>query len=91
MTAVFFEHWVQNTLIPAVEKGDTIIMDNASFHRKEQLEKICTASGIGLLFLSSYSPDLNPIEKGWANMKRALRNSAPLFALIQIAIYHYWC
>jgi hypothetical protein len=38
----------------------------------------------------AYSSDINPIEKDWANMKRALRDAAPLCDLLQTAIYNYW-
>ncbi|MDR2098374.1 MAG: transposase [Spirochaetaceae bacterium] len=42
------------------------------------------------MLLPAYSPDFNPIEKDWANMKRALRDTAPLCDLLQTAIYRYW-
>jgi transposase len=42
------------------------------------------------MLLPAYSPDFNPIEKDWANMKRALRDTAPLWDLLQTAIYDYW-
>jgi len=90
MTAVLFETWFQTTLLPSVEKGVTVIMDNARFHRKAQLKTICKKAGVKLLFLPAYSPDFNPIEKSWANMKRALRDSAPLCDLLETAIYQYW-
>ncbi|MDR2476166.1 MAG: transposase, partial [Treponema sp.] len=41
--------------------------------------------------LPPYSPDFNPIEKDWANMKRNLRDIAPLYGLLETAIYNYWC
>jgi transposase len=90
MTAALFESWVQRALLPAVEKGATIIMDNATFHRKKELKVICEGGGVNLLFLPPYSPDFNPIEKSWANMKRALRDSAPLCDLLETAVYQYW-
>jgi transposase len=37
-----------------------------------------TGANVHLLFLPAYSPDFNPIEKDWANMKRALRDTLPL-------------
>ncbi|MDR0707932.1 MAG: transposase [Treponema sp.] len=46
---------------------------------------------VNLLFLPAYSPDFNPIEKDWANMKRALRDTDPLYDSLQTAIYNYWC
>jgi transposase len=65
-------------------------MDRASFHRKKQLEEICLKAKVNLLFLPACSPDFNPIEKDWANMKRALRDTAPLCDLLQTAVYGYW-
>ena len=65
-----------------------VIMDNASFHRKGALEKIIGKSRrrIRLMFLPPYSPDLNPIEKSWANLKRRLRNSGQAFYGLHSAI-----
>jgi transposase len=44
-------------------------MDNASFHRTDRVEKRCTEAGVQLLHLPSYSPDLNPIEEFFAELK----------------------
>jgi transposase len=84
-----FEDWFERNLLTSLEKGETIIMDRASFHRKNNLEKICKKVGVRLLFLSPYSPDFNPIEKTWANMKRVLRDTAPMYDLLETAIYKY--
>jgi transposase len=46
-------------------------MDNAPFHRKTRLRKLARGK-VRLLFLPPYSPDYNPMEKSWANMKRLL-------------------
>jgi transposase len=90
MTGDRFERWFRIKLLNEVPRGSTIIMDRASFHRKKQLKEICVKGKINLLFLPAYSPDFNPIEKDWANMKRALRDTAPLCDLLQTAVYDYW-
>jgi transposase len=72
MTGERFEAWFKHHLLKAVRKGDTIIMDNARFHRKKVLAELCAIKKVHLLFLPPYSPDFNPIEKSWANMKSAL-------------------
>jgi putative transposase len=69
----------------------TVIMDNAGFHCKQKLIAIAEKVKVKLLFLPPYSPDFNPIEKDWANMKRNLRDMAPLYGLLETAIYKYWC
>jgi putative transposase len=84
-----FEEWFEESLLKTVEKGKTIIMDRAGFHRKKQLEEACKKHGVNLLYLPPDSPDYNPVEKTWANMKRELRSTAPLHGLIETAIYAY--
>jgi transposase len=90
MTGEHFEAWFESSLLKNVKPGCAIIMDRASFHRKEQLKEICGKAKVNLIFLPAYSPDFNPIEKDWANMKRALRDAAPLCDLLQTAVYDYW-
>jgi transposase len=89
-TGDFFESWFKNSLLKKVKKGYTIIMDNASFHRKKALKKLVRNTGIKLLYLSPYSPDFNPIETKWANMKRALVDLLPKNKTAENAIYQYF-
>jgi transposase len=76
-------------LLKEIPKGCTAIMDNASFHRKKELRKIAWGK-IRLLFLPPYSPDYNPIEKSWANMKRSLRGNMRNYQSLNAAIYDYF-
>ncbi len=43
-----------------------------------------------ILFLPAYSPDFNPIEKDWANMKHALIDILPLCVDVPSAVYIYF-
>jgi hypothetical protein len=47
---VFFEDWFENMFVPCVPKGVTVILDNASFHRKKKLAIIASCVGVSLLF-----------------------------------------
>lgn len=50
-------------------------MDNASFHRTEQVEQLCRDAGVKLLYLPPYSPDLNPIEEFFAELKAFIKRN----------------
>ena len=53
---------------------------DSRFYRKKQLKAIIADTGHRLLFLPSYSPDLNPIEKYRANLKRKMKEIVRYFA-----------
>jgi transposase len=74
-----FNSWVENYLIKVLKRGQKIIMDNASFHKSLKTKKLIESVGCKLRFLPPYSPDFNPIEKFWANMKRWIRNNVEKF------------
>jgi len=87
---VLFEWWFAERFLPQLGKGVTIVMDNATFHRKSQLARLARRAKCRLLFLPPYSPDLNPIEKRWANLKAFLRNYSTFFDSLQDAITDYF-
>ena len=89
MTALKFENWFCEFLLPETNQGDFIILDNVSWHNKKRLRMYARIYKITIIFLPPYSPDYNPIENIWANMKRFLRNYGKSFLNIQDAIYWY--
>ena len=75
--SVLFELWFQSCLLQEVSRGSVIVLDNATFHKKTVLPDLAKGYGCEVLFLPPYSPDLNPIEKKWAWLKKRLRNILP--------------
>ena len=75
MTSDFFEIWFEKILLNEVEPNKAIVMDNASFHRKNKLYELCKIANknLKLIFLPPYSPELNPIEKYWSKLKKNLK------------------
>ena len=86
MNSTLFEEWFECCMIPASNEGDVFIMDNASFHRKKQLREICEKDNRRIIFLPPYSPELNPIEKTWAWLKKKLRKIMSQFETLEDAI-----
>ena len=68
-----FSSWVIEDLIPKLPANSVVIMDNASFHKGMLMKKAIEDAGHTLLYLPPYSPDLNPIEKKWAQAKAIRR------------------
>jgi len=61
-------------LVPLLVAGQIVILDNGAFHKSLQTRKIIEAAGAHLLFLPSYSPDMNKIEPQWAKLKARIRS-----------------
>ncbi len=73
--AVLFEWWFEHQLLPLLEPGQVVILDNATFHRKSVLRKLLEKRGCSLLPLPAYSPDLNKIEPLWNTIKHHIRHN----------------
>ena len=68
-----FYAWLTQDLLPKTPTHAVIIMDNASFHKKADMIDAIREHGTTVEYLPSYSPDLNPIEKKWAQAKSIRR------------------
>ena len=71
-----FEAFVQHVLLPELRRGDVIVMDNLSSHKRKTVRELIESVGARLVFLPPYSPDLNPIELIFAKVKQLLRSLA---------------
>ena len=71
-----FEAYVEQVLVPELQPGDIVVMDNLSSHKGPSVRALIEAAGASLLYLPPYSPDFNPIENAFAKLKALLRKAA---------------
>jgi len=72
--AELFLQWLEFGLLPELQIGQIVILDNASWHKNQKAIEILSRKNCTLLFLPPYSPDLNPIEHYWSWLKTILKN-----------------
>jgi transposase len=65
-----FEGYLRERLVPALRKGDVVVMDNLSVHKSETVRELIEGAGAHLLYLPPYSPDFNPIEEAFSTFSK---------------------
>jgi transposase len=70
-----FARFVNEALVPSLHPGDVVVMDNLRAHHSDGIASAIEAVGASVLYLPSYSPELNPIEMTWSKLKGLLRRA----------------
>jgi transposase len=73
-TGEVFVTFVREVLVPNLEAGSVVVLDNLAAHKRAEVKTMLEAAGCTLVFLPSYSPDFNPIESLFAWLKARLRS-----------------
>lgn len=71
-----FLSWVTQHLVPTLDRGDIVVMDNLSAHKVAGVREAIETVGARVLYLPPYSPDLNPIELIFSKFKWLLKSAA---------------
>ena len=71
-----FRAYVEQVLVPTLQHGEIVIMDNLPAHRGTDIRTAIEDAGASLIYLPPYSPDFNPIENAFAKLKAFLRKAA---------------
>ncbi|MHC5938995.1 transposase [Nostoc sp.] len=77
MDSNVFEVFIKECLLPKLWSGAVVVMDNVPAHKKASIEILIQSVGASVLNLSPYSPDFNPIEHWWSQLKAFLRQFSP--------------
>jgi transposase len=72
--ALAFEAYVEHFLAPSLCTGQ-VVLDGLGAHRTEKVRELVEARGADLVFMPSYSPDLNPIEEAFSKIKALVRKA----------------
>ena len=73
INGVIFRAYIEQFLVPTLQPGDIVILDNLGSHRSGAIRTAILGAGARLAFLPPYSPDLNPIEQVFAKVKHGMR------------------
>ena len=76
MHGAAFKAYVEQVLVPELDPGDIVVMDNLPAHKVAGIRQAIEAAGATLLYLPPYSPDCNPIEMAFSKLKALLRKAA---------------
>jgi transposase len=64
---------VEHFLAPTLKKGQVVVLDGLGRHRTQKVSDLVEGRGADLVFLPSYSPDMNPIEEAFSKIKTLVR------------------
>ena len=71
--AELFETYMEEFLAPTLEAGQVVVLDGLGAHKTTKVRALVEQREADLLFLPSYSPDLNPIEEAFSKIKNIVR------------------
>jgi transposase len=74
-TRAVFEAYLEEALAPSLRSGQVVVMDDLSAHKGGRVRELVEGRGCELLYLPTYSPDLNPIEQAFSKLKGLLRGA----------------
>lgn len=83
---IFFETYIEEILIKELKAEQVVVMDNINFHKTDKIRALIESVGCRILYLPTYSPDLNPIEHYWFKIKQQIRKIAQNFKDFFIAV-----
>lgn len=68
-----FLAFVKQQLVPNLQPGDIVVMDNLNAHKRPDIVAAILGAKASVLFLPPYSPEYNPIERAWSKLKEIIR------------------
>jgi len=76
VNGAIFIRFVKRYLVPWLRPGDVVVLDNLNIHKMKRVRELIAEAGAIAVYLPTYSPELNPIELWWNDLKRELRKQS---------------
>jgi transposase len=73
--AAAFEAYIEHILVPNLQQGQIVVMDNLRVHKTARVRQLIEDQGCELVFLPAYSPDFSPVEETFSKIKTFLRRA----------------
>lgn len=73
--ALAFEAYVEHVLAPSLCEGQVVVLDKLVAHRTDKVKDLIEERGADVVFLPSYSPEMNPIEEAFSKIKQLVRKA----------------
>jgi transposase len=77
LNGFLFVQYIWECVIPTLKPFDILIMDCLSAHKMKIISDMVESVGANVVYLPPYSPDFNPIETVFSQIKSELRNQKP--------------
>ena len=68
-----FRQYIAHFVVPKLKPRDILVMDCLSVHKVKGIPELVESVGANVVYLPQYSPDLNPIETVWSELKSVLK------------------
>ena len=63
--------------VDVAERPCTLVLDNLSFHRADEVKELCKLNDVTLIYNGTYSSQFMPVEMIWNYAKRLWRQEVP--------------
>jgi len=82
-----FKKYISQFVVPKLKPYDILMLDGLSVHKVKGIAEMVEAVGANVVYLPPYSPDLNPIETVWSEIKSDLKkDKARTYKAICVAV-----
>ena len=80
-----FSRFIERCIVPIMQPFNgsnprsVLVLDNASVHHVKEVHELIIGCGAIIRYLPPYSPDFNPLEEVFAQIKRFLRRNSQVY------------